>query len=123
MGTGVNGQIIGTSNFWRFEFLTGLILLIINCSVKLLFNPKIGIVGAGISNFIAYTIYNIIRLVFLWKKFKMQPFSVKTFVGYTYGTGIILPLFILFYSSCMAGLVLFAREYYSAVRLLQQLYI
>ena len=27
MGTGVNSQIIGTSTFWRFDFLTGIILL------------------------------------------------------------------------------------------------
>jgi O-antigen/teichoic acid export membrane protein len=39
---------------------------------------KIGIVGAGISSLVAYTVYNLIRLIFLWKKFKMQPFTVKT---------------------------------------------
>jgi O-antigen/teichoic acid export membrane protein len=78
MGTGVNGQIIGTSNFWRFEFLTGLILLLLIAPLNYFLITKIGIIGAGISNFIAYTIYNIIRLVFLWKKFKMQPFSIKT---------------------------------------------
>jgi O-antigen/teichoic acid export membrane protein len=78
MGTGVNGQIIGTSNYWRFEFLTGLILLILIAPLNYFLIPKIGIVGAGISNFIAYTVYNIIRLVFLWKKFRMQPFSVNT---------------------------------------------
>jgi O-antigen/teichoic acid export membrane protein len=78
MGTGVNGQIIGTSNFWRFEFLTGLILLLLIVPLNYYLIPKIGIIGAGISNFTAYTIYNIIRLIFLWKKFNMQPFSVKT---------------------------------------------
>ena len=78
MGTGVNGQIIGTSNFWRFEFLTGLILLVLIVPLNYFLIPAIGIVGAGISNFIAYTVYNIIRLIFLWQKFKMQPFSVKT---------------------------------------------
>ncbi len=78
MGTGVNGQIIGTSNFWRFEFLTGLILLLLIVPLNYYLIPKIGIVGAGISNFAAYTIYNIIRLIFLWKKFKMQPFSLNS---------------------------------------------
>jgi len=78
MGTGVNGQIIGTSNFWRFEFLTGLILLLLIAPLNYFLINKIGIVGAGISNLIAYSIYNAIRLIFLWKKFKMQPFSIKT---------------------------------------------
>jgi O-antigen/teichoic acid export membrane protein len=78
MGTGVNGQIIGTSNFWRFEFLTGIILLLLIVPLNFFLISKIGIVGAGISNLVAYTIYNVIRLIFLWKKFKMQPFSMKT---------------------------------------------
>jgi O-antigen/teichoic acid export membrane protein len=95
MGTGVNGQIIGTSNFWRFEFLTGIILLLLIVPLNFFLISKIGIVGAGISNLVAYTIYNIIRLIFLWKKFKMQPFSIKTlwallmalvFYGITYLT-------------------------------------
>jgi O-antigen/teichoic acid export membrane protein len=78
MGTGVNGQIIGTSNFWRFEFLTGIILLLLIVPLNFFLISKIGIVGAGISNLVAYTFYNTIRLVFLWKKFRMQPFSIKT---------------------------------------------
>ncbi|MBP6431846.1 MAG: lipopolysaccharide biosynthesis protein [Ferruginibacter sp.] len=78
MGTGVNGQIIATSNFWRFEFLTGIILLLLIAPMNYFLIGRIGIVGAGISNFVAYTVYNIIRLVFLWKKFKMQPFSINT---------------------------------------------
>ena len=81
MGTGVNGQIIGTSNFWRFEFFTGVILLLLIIPLNLFFIQKLGIVGAAISNLIAYTIYNIIRLMFLWYKFKMQPFSLKTLIS------------------------------------------
>lgn len=78
MGTGINGQIIGTSNFWRFEFLTGLILLLLIAPLNYILISRIGIVGAGISNLIAYTVYNTIRLIFLWKKFKMQPFTINT---------------------------------------------
>jgi O-antigen/teichoic acid export membrane protein len=81
MGTGINGQIIGTSNFWRFEFLTGIILLLLIIPLNYFLISKIGIVGAGISNLIAYSVYNLIRLTFLWKKFKMQPFTIKTVWG------------------------------------------
>lgn len=28
MGTGVNGQIIGTSRYWKFELTSGIILLL-----------------------------------------------------------------------------------------------
>ncbi len=78
MGTGVNAQIIATSSYWRFEFITGVVLLLLIIPFNYILIPKIGIVGAGISNLVAYTIYNLIRLIFLWKKFKMQPFSVNT---------------------------------------------
>jgi O-antigen/teichoic acid export membrane protein len=78
MGTGVNGQIIITSNYWRFEFLTGIILLLLIVPLNYILIKQVGIVGSAISNFTAYTVYNIIRLVFLWKKFKMQPFTVNT---------------------------------------------
>jgi O-antigen/teichoic acid export membrane protein len=78
MGTGVNGQIIATSNFWRFEFLTGIVLLLLIAPLNYFLIPKIGIVGAGVSNCIAYAVYNGIRIIFLWQKFKMQPFTIKT---------------------------------------------
>jgi O-antigen/teichoic acid export membrane protein len=65
MGTGVNAQIIGTSTYWRFELWTSLLLtsLIIPLSYTLT---------------IKYGIYNSVRYWFLWKKFRMQPFSIKT---------------------------------------------
>ena len=78
MGTGVNGQIISTSNFWRFEFLCGVILLCLAIPLNIFLVKHIGIDGAALSNLIAYSVYNIIRLYFLWNKFGMQPFTMKT---------------------------------------------
>jgi O-antigen/teichoic acid export membrane protein len=78
MGTGVNGQIIVTSTYWRFEFTCGVILLSLIAPLNILLVKHLGIVGAGYSNLIAYTIYNAIRIVFLWKKFNLQPFTIKT---------------------------------------------
>lgn len=78
MGTGVNGQIISTSNFWRFEFLTGILLLLLIAPLNYILISAIGITGAGISNLIAYSVYNAIRIIFLWKKYKMQPFTIQT---------------------------------------------
>ena len=79
MGTGVNAQIIGTSVFWRFEFLSGIVLVLLAVPLNVLLVKRIGIDGAAWSSLIAFTIYNIIRLQFLWRKFKMQPFSINTF--------------------------------------------
>ncbi|MEO6330202.1 MAG: lipopolysaccharide biosynthesis protein [Ginsengibacter sp.] len=78
LGTGVNSQIIGTSTFWRFEFLSGVVLLSLAIPLNYLLVKKFGIIGAGYSNLIAWTIYNVIRIVFLERKFNMHPFSLKT---------------------------------------------
>ena len=78
MGTGLNAQIIGTSNFWRFEFVSGIILLSLMLPLNLLLTHIYGIMGPAISNLIGFTIYNLIRYSFLYRKFKMQPFTIQT---------------------------------------------
>ncbi len=80
-GTGVNSQIIGTSNFWRFEVLTGVLLLAISIPLNYVLVKAYGINGSALSNLIAYLVYNFVRLFFIWKKFKMQPFSSKTIIA------------------------------------------
>ena len=78
LGTGVNAQIIGTSTFWRFEFGTGLLLLALSLPLNFLLTRQLGVIGPAISNLVAFTIYNAVRYVFLWKKLNMQPFTFKT---------------------------------------------
>jgi len=78
LGTGVNAQIIGTSVFWRFELLSGIILFLIITPLSYFLVKQLGIIGAGYSNVISFTIYNMIRIIFLQKKFNMHPFSKKT---------------------------------------------
>jgi len=78
MGTGLNSQIIGTSSFWRFEFTSGLILLALTLPFNYFLTKHLGIIGPAYSNLISFTIYNLIRYIFLLRKFKMQPFDVKS---------------------------------------------
>lgn len=78
MGTGVNGQIISTSVYWRFEFTTGLILLGATLVLNFFLTRGLGMTGPAIANLISFTLYNGIRYRFLLKKFGMQPFDRKT---------------------------------------------
>ncbi len=78
MGTGVNQQIIGTSTYWRFDFLCGVVLLALAIPLNVILVKEYGIVGAAWSNLIAFSIYNMIRLYFLWAKFKLMPFGKYT---------------------------------------------
>ncbi|HEY0058798.1 MAG TPA: polysaccharide biosynthesis C-terminal domain-containing protein, partial [Flavisolibacter sp.] len=78
MGTGVNGQIIATSTFWRFDFFSGVILLLLAVPLNIYLVKNYGIIGSAWSNLLAYVIYNTIRIVFLKRRFNLQPFTVHT---------------------------------------------
>lgn len=77
-GTGVNGIIIATSTSWRFDFLSGVIMLAIRIPVTYYLIVRYGIIGSAYAEIFAYGIYNFIRFEFLRRKFNMQPFDKNT---------------------------------------------
>jgi O-antigen/teichoic acid export membrane protein len=77
-GTGVNGIIIGTSTFWRFDFFSGVIMLGLRIPLTYFLIKSLGIIGAAYAELIAFTVYNFIRFEFLRRRFNMQPFTTKT---------------------------------------------
>jgi O-antigen/teichoic acid export membrane protein len=77
-GTGVNGVIIGTSTFWKFDFISGIVLLAFRIPVTYLLIKHFGIIGSAYAELVSYTIYNGIRFEFLRRRFGMQPFTMKT---------------------------------------------
>ena len=68
MGTGVSGQIITTSTFWRFDFITGVILLVIMLPLNWILTMRLGLIGPAVANLISFSIYNFIRYLFLLRK-------------------------------------------------------
>jgi O-antigen/teichoic acid export membrane protein len=78
MGTGVTNQIIGTSTYWRFDFFTGLILTAVTLPMNYLLTKTIGFVGPAIADLVTFSLYNFIRWFFLYRKFRMQPFTLRT---------------------------------------------
>ncbi|RYY63725.1 MAG: lipopolysaccharide biosynthesis protein [Chitinophagaceae bacterium] len=78
MGTGVSSQIILTSTRWRFEFNSGILLLVASLGINYLLTSRLGILGPALSNLIAFTAYNTVRFVFLWRRYGMQPFSKES---------------------------------------------
>jgi len=79
MGTGVNAQIISTSTLWKFEFYTGVVLLSLTLPLNyILTKYYFDVMGPAIANLFSFTIYNLIRFWYLQKKFKMQPFTLKS---------------------------------------------
>lgn len=78
MGTGVNSQIIATSVYWKFEMLSGVVLLLVMLPLSYFFTVAYGINGTAVAQLISVSVYNIIRIIFLWKKFRLQPFTSHT---------------------------------------------
>ena len=96
LGTGLNAQIISTSTYWRFEFFTGVILLALTLPLNYLLTKHLGIIGPAIANLVAFTTYNAIRCGFLWRKLKMQPFTLKSLYTILLGASALLTCYLLF---------------------------
>ncbi|HUC81484.1 MAG TPA: polysaccharide biosynthesis C-terminal domain-containing protein [Flavisolibacter sp.] len=96
MGTGVTAQIINTSTYWRFEFITGLILLSIMLLLNYFLTRELGMIGPAVANLISFTVYNSIRYTFLLRKFGMQPFDRNTAYTVLLTAGCFLMTYFLF---------------------------
>lgn len=77
LATGVNAQIIGTSNYWKFDFLTNVLFVVISIPLNYYLIKHYDLTGLAFSNLIAYTLYNSVRFGFLYKKFNLQPYTWK----------------------------------------------
>ncbi len=114
LGTGVNAQIIGTSNFWRFELTSGIILLVLTLPLTYVLTKQMGIIGPPIAALIANILYNTIRIGFLWKKFRLFPFTKKSVYAVVLAALVFTLSWILF--NTMQGLTgLFARSVFALV--------
>lgn len=80
-GTGLNGMVIGTSTFWRFDFFSGVVLLAFRLPLTYYLIKHYGIIGSAFAELTAYGIFNLIRFEFLRRKFNMQPFDRKTLLA------------------------------------------
>jgi O-antigen/teichoic acid export membrane protein len=76
---GSNNAILFNSDYYRIVLVLGVILVVLMILLNILFIPIYGINGAGIATFIAVFIYNTIKLIFVYRKFKMYPFTRYTF--------------------------------------------
>ena len=93
---GMSSQIIVNSKHYRFLSYILIILATLLIISNLLLIPIFGIVGAGIASLISKIIFNFIKYIFLYKKYKLQPFTLKTpllyFIGaFAYGASLLLP--------------------------------
>ena len=77
MSTGTNGIILVTSKYYRFHAYFVFFLLIVIVATNLVFIPIWGIVGAAVASAISTMLNNAARYIFLYSKFRMQPFNYR----------------------------------------------
>ncbi|MBP8959289.1 MAG: oligosaccharide flippase family protein [Bacteroidales bacterium] len=77
MATGANSSIFGTSIYYKVQsfFLMLLVVLIVAANIILI--PRFGITGAAIGSAGALTLLNVMRYLFLYIKFGLQPYNKK----------------------------------------------
>ena len=78
LSTGVNSEILVTSSSWRVSFYSHVVLIALSIPTNYFLIKHFGIIGSAYSNLIAFSAYNIYRFVFIYSKYKMQPFTLNT---------------------------------------------
>lgn len=96
MATGVNGEIILQSQYYRFNLIAVSILAVLIVGTNYVFIPLYGISGAAFATALSVFLYNILKFMFLWIKFRIQPFSYQTMyvlliTGFTFFAATLLP--------------------------------
>jgi O-antigen/teichoic acid export membrane protein len=107
LGTGVNSQMLYTSPSWRFEFISGVVLLFLTVPLNYFMVKSYGINGAALATLISVTVYNAVRLVFIYRKYNMQPFSLKTLYAVAVAILAFTITYLLFYKlHGLAGIII-----------------
>ena len=75
---GNNNAILFNSDYYRVVLVFGILLAVLTVVLNLVFIPVYGINGAAYASCITIFTYNIIKLVFVYRKFKMHPFTSVT---------------------------------------------
>ncbi|GGE11340.1 lipopolysaccharide biosynthesis protein [Psychroflexus salis] len=75
---GNNVSILFNSNYYHFVLYSGVALAVLAFVLNLWLIPIYGIYGAAYATFIAFFLYNLIKLIFVYLKFNIQPFTKKS---------------------------------------------
>jgi len=75
---GNNNAILFNSDYYRMVLFFGVLLAIMAIVLNAVFIPIYGIEGSAFATFLAVFIYNTIKILFVSRKFNMQPFTLNS---------------------------------------------
>ena len=76
---GNNNSILFNSDYYRIVLAVGVFLAVLAFVLNIIFIPAFGIEGAAIASFLAFALYNTSKIYLVYNKFRMLPFTSKTF--------------------------------------------
>lgn len=79
MITSVNSQIIIFSKYYRYNLIFIILLGGINIISNYLLISEYKVIGAAMATFMATCIFNVIKLIFIYLKIGLHPFSINSF--------------------------------------------
>lgn len=80
MVSGINGAIILNSVYYRFNLYAIIILVVVSVALNYWLIPVYGILGAAIATAVSLFLYNLIKGIYVWIKFRMQPLTPKILI-------------------------------------------
>ncbi|GAA3606730.1 polysaccharide biosynthesis C-terminal domain-containing protein [Flavivirga amylovorans] len=76
---GSNNAILFNSDYYKAVLFLGIALIILMIILNMVFIPLLGINGAALATSIAVFAYDSIKLLFVYKKFRIHPFTADIF--------------------------------------------
>lgn len=119
---GNSNSILFNSEYYQMVLFSGIIIVILAILLNISLIPLYGIYGAAVATFIAFALYNTIKLGIVYWKFKMQPITLGTFkvLGFVAILGAVFylvpirlnPIADILIRSSLLGLIYLAGTYY-----------
>lgn len=75
MYSGLTGVILITSKRYRYDFTFSILLVFMTVGTNALLIPPLGMTGAALATMTTVIVYNLLRICFVWKFFRLQPFA------------------------------------------------
>lgn len=80
MASGVNNELLSITKYYKFNYRISVLLLISVVILDYVFIPVYGVYGAAWVSAGTLIVFNIIKTIFLYRKFKLHPFSNRSWM-------------------------------------------
>ena len=124
LATGFNGHIISLSRYYKFNIVVMLILAVLTITTNMLFlkHTDLGILGIAMAYAISLSLFNVIKIIFNYIKFKVFPLGIEMMYAMILGcisinVALLLPdlklnILNLFYKPAVVLMVLFIGNHF-----------